>query len=608
MSLLHEDILKPLANPIGENLRRSPVYQKIKEARSEDQDDAPKGKWEWEPKKADSITVIELTTDALVNKSKDLQLAAWLAEALIRQQGLSVVPECIKLIHNLQLQFWDTLYPPLEGASPEYRATPQESFAACCDRLLRKVPLTQKGYNWLEYMESRAVGYKAAPEEEDLKQKKKITAEDFDEAVEKTPRDFYVDFCSQLESSRQALAGLEDFCHEKYGDVAPSFLKLGNVLQDLQQTVNVFLRQKKEQKPKDAIEETRHASPGDQSVVDEAASRVPAPAILPSSQEPIAAAQSDKSPSITIPEGGLGSLENAATFVGSVAKDLRKLDPKSVVPYLLTRSLRWGELRSAAEDHDSPLLTAPSAETRQELTRLRKEHKWEEVLATAEAAVISPAGRAWLDVHRYAWEACNELSYSAVAKAICSELKALLADFPKLPDWKLDDDLHAANEETKVWIRKHVLGPAPKPETPISIQSPASPIQGELGGNGVTNIFETALQLAQKGSLAEAIHSLVHQNSRSDSGREKFVRRLQVSQLCMQTGQEAVAYPILQDLFSEIERRELLDWESTDFLVQPLTLLVQCIDRTNRDSQQRSQIYNLLCRLEPTVALQFQVA
>jgi len=35
-------------------------------------------------------------------------------------------------------------------------------------------------------------------------------------------------------------------------------------------------------------------------------------------------------------------------------------------------------------------------------------------------------------------------------------------------------------------------------------------------------------------------------------------------------------------------------------------MLVQCIDRTTRDQQERSHAYSLLCRLGPVAALQLE--
>ena len=54
---LRDDILNPIPgdNPSGENLRYAPVYDKIKEARRQD-DDAPQGQWQ-------SIVLVRLNRD-----------------------------------------------------------------------------------------------------------------------------------------------------------------------------------------------------------------------------------------------------------------------------------------------------------------------------------------------------------------------------------------------------------------------------------------------------------------------------------------------------------------------------------------------------------------
>ena len=87
---LRDDLLNPIPgeNPSGANLRYAPVYDKIKEARRED-DDAPQGEWARERKVADWKQVIKLAGEALATKSKDLQLAAWLTEAMLRTEGFA---------------------------------------------------------------------------------------------------------------------------------------------------------------------------------------------------------------------------------------------------------------------------------------------------------------------------------------------------------------------------------------------------------------------------------------------------------------------------------------------------------------------------------------
>jgi type VI secretion system protein ImpA len=117
---LSDDLLTPIpgANPAGENLRYAPLYDKIKEARRED-DDAPQGEWRRERKLADWSLTVKLITEALSKKSKDLQLAAWLTEALVRRNGMSGLQEGLQVLHGMVETFWDSLYPEIEdGAAP----------------------------------------------------------------------------------------------------------------------------------------------------------------------------------------------------------------------------------------------------------------------------------------------------------------------------------------------------------------------------------------------------------------------------------------------------------------------------------------------------------
>ena len=112
---LRVDILNPIPgeNPGGANLRYDPLYSKIKEARREE-DDVPQGDWVIERKVADWNQVLKLASDAVAAKSKDLQLAAWLTEALIRKEGFSGLRQGLDLIEEMLGNFWDTLYPEIE--------------------------------------------------------------------------------------------------------------------------------------------------------------------------------------------------------------------------------------------------------------------------------------------------------------------------------------------------------------------------------------------------------------------------------------------------------------------------------------------------------------
>ena len=185
---LRNDILTPIPgdNPSGANLRYAPIYDKIKEARREEED-IVQGDWARERKVADWPLAIKLISEALATKSKDLQLAAWLTEALLRKEGITGLKEGLDLMRSLIEQFWDTLYPEIEDGDAEFRATPLQWVGDRLEKAVKNSPLTRNKLDWFQYKESRTIGYEedASTEEkrsarEQAIAENKITAELFD--------------------------------------------------------------------------------------------------------------------------------------------------------------------------------------------------------------------------------------------------------------------------------------------------------------------------------------------------------------------------------------------------------------------------------------------
>src|SRR5690242_4088051 len=157
-TLLRDELLAPIpgANPGGVALRYDPIYDKIKEARREDED-IPQGEWQTTRKTADWPQVIRLASDALATKSKDLQLAAWLSEAMLRREGFAGFRSGLDLLVGLLEQHWDHLYPEIEDGDAEMRAAPLEWLGTKLDLSIRRVPLTRAGHSWLQQQESRSM-------------------------------------------------------------------------------------------------------------------------------------------------------------------------------------------------------------------------------------------------------------------------------------------------------------------------------------------------------------------------------------------------------------------------------------------------------------------
>ena len=118
-----EAMLQPISeeSPSGESLRYAGIYDEITEARRAD-DNLNQGEWQTELKVADYRRVVELAVPAITSQSKDLQIAAWLSESLVKIYGFAGLRDSIKLLTGLQDKFWETLHPEIDEGDMEGRA------------------------------------------------------------------------------------------------------------------------------------------------------------------------------------------------------------------------------------------------------------------------------------------------------------------------------------------------------------------------------------------------------------------------------------------------------------------------------------------------------
>jgi len=197
-------------------------------------------------------------------------------------------------------------------------------------------------------------------------------------------------------------------------------------------------------------------------------------------------------------------------------------------------------------------------------------------------------------MQRYAIRACEELgeSYQPVARALKSELRSLLLDYPQLPEMFLMDDTPTANLETQKWLRTNVL----------NSQRWLSPLAAGSNGDS-TGVYERALESLNAGNAAEAIDALMRQVTQSDCARTRFMRKVELAQLLVAMSKEAIAHPILQELALEIEQRKLEEWEKPELVARPLALLYRCMSKLQLDATEMAGLYARLCKLDVAEAL-----
>ena len=592
-----EALLAPIpgSNPGGENLRYAGIYDKIKEARRED-DDAPQGEWAHERKKADFVLVVKLATDALTNKSKDVQIAAWLVEAWIDREGFAGLLEGLKLMKGLVETYWDNLYPELEDGDAELRAAPLEWVGSRLDARLKKVALTKNKLTYFDYKESRAIGYEAdatTDEKREVRERAiadhKNTAEVFDAAVDASPKDFYVNLVQALDDCVAAIEALQQVSDSKFGEYRPSFTGLLDSLAQIRQVSNSFLQKKKIQEP-DEEPVAEEAAPAEETT--EAMSVGAGGAAVAPKRTPMARGSAHPT-----------SRDEAINNVILAARYLRGESAYDPIPYLLLRAVRWGEVFTAGASLDQSLLEAPATESRKEIRRLATEGSWDGVLTEVEKAMETPGGRAWLDLQRYLDEGCYQLGsyYDPVKNAVSAAFKAFLGAYPDLLTATLNDDTPTAGPQTKQWIEEVVKPGSTQQAAPEPTPMPV--VEQTAAAAGEPDVYDVAMEKLRNKRADEAVELLSRQLRHETSGRGRFQRQFQLAQICLASGRDQVAANILNDLAREIEARNLGDWESPEMIAQVLAVFLKCIDRVNGTSEMKERLYSTICKLDPTLAM-----
>ena len=290
-----------------------------------------------------------------------------------------------------------------------------------------------------------------------------------------------------LRECAAAFTELDQGNDRHFGRDAPSLVNVRKALDDCRKLLEPILNTKRQQEPDrdgrgpepaaeeaPAAEETWAAEPAEERPRKARRPRRgarrpgPAPSPGPSAGGPIADA------------------EDAQQRILEAAAYLRQNEPGSPVPYLVVRALRMGEVYGLPRPLEASELASPSSEVRQALRRLAAEEQWADLLEEAEQALGRPEGRAWLDAQRLAVPAAGRRREApAAAEAARGLLRAVLADFPDLPQAELSDGTPAANAETRAWLEAEILAArrgrrrrrrttSPSPPPP-PIEAPAPP-------------------------------------------------------------------------------------------------------------------------------------
>ena len=334
-----EKILQPVSeeNPSGEILQYSGLYDEIREARRAS-DGLPQGQWQEELKIADYRQVINLAVPALEAQTKDLQIAAWLSESLIREYGFAGLRDSFKLLSGLQETFWETIFPEIDEGDMEGRANAVEWMDTQGALAVKNARITGgEGYSFIDYEDSKKFDI---PENLDTldsndqlkyrelqaqaEKENRVTADRWRKARAVSRRAFYEQLSFTLEECWAEYKELNRVIEERFDrNQMPGLTNLKKALDDIQVVVKKLLEDKRIEEP-DATDEAGAESE--------------------TSEGETGAAVGGEKAGVATAAGAIQNRKDAIKRLADLADFFRKTEPHSPVSYLVTRAVKWGEM------------------------------------------------------------------------------------------------------------------------------------------------------------------------------------------------------------------------------------------------------------------------
>ena len=347
-------LLTPIAgdNPAGKDARYDGTYDAMREARRAD-DPLDQGDWVRQIKVPDWLAVIDLANETLASKSKDLQVATWLVEALVKRHGFPGLRDGLRLLRELQERFWPSLYPEVEDGDLEFRAGPLVWLNEKLPVSIKEVSVTQPGdganYSWLRWEESRAMdnlGRRDPTAMTAALAEGKITGEQFDKAVEATPLAYYKILHDDLNESWEEFERLDRVVDEKFGRELASLLEIRRAIEECRTLLADIGRKRgglePDPRPPEPGPRLQGPEPEPNGGFPDHHSREEVHASPQAFQgEPVLSHSYGHPAGMSIdPQSRADALRRLA----AVAAYFRRTEPHSPVSYLVQRAVRWGEM------------------------------------------------------------------------------------------------------------------------------------------------------------------------------------------------------------------------------------------------------------------------
>ncbi|TYK65440.1 type VI secretion system protein TssA [Colwellia echini] len=322
-----------VGNDLREDTSHSSDYSKIKDARRAARDAERNNMFDGDNTEAQEQwgKIFALAPNVIATQAKDLEIACWLTEALVRKAGFSGLKDGFTLIRQLIETYWEQgLYPVEDEDGIETRVAPiaglnGEGADGVLLSPIRNSLITEDAscepYSLWQYQQAVDVSRMSDEQKQaDQIERNGFSMEHIEKAVNQSSNEYFAELYSDIEvciSEYKAVdALLTEFCGSYE---APPTSKIIELLESAKGAINHIAKAKLPI----VVEENDTEADNEQATEQ---------------------AINSASPQSYTVNTALNSREDAFKQLNIIADYFKKTEPHSPISFMLTKTVRWGNM------------------------------------------------------------------------------------------------------------------------------------------------------------------------------------------------------------------------------------------------------------------------
>lgn len=566
-------------SPAGEDITYSPEFEALQneiDKLSIVSSDA--GEVDWD-------RVFDLSASLLGGKSKNLLVAAYMAEALLKTRRFEGLLQGSIVIKDLVENYWETCFPPKKRKKGRLNALNW---------------WYDRAGKFLKEFESPPLPQEMIDEaKQTLALLDSLLSEKFDDAPILRPLIQHIDRIPVEASQAESAAPEPDFATAAAIATATD-LDAGpdpdtGIDKDTQEPPFAGTAENVTDKT-DIVgaSETSAAKPIPESQKPSTIKLVPRPVLA----EHDPAAISEALPS---DKDADKAMNVALDAMARLSTHYLKNDTANPMAYRLNRIYTWlpiDSLPMTQEDLKTPL-PPPDPMVKNGLEKQLAAAEYENAVLSAEARLRE--NRFWLDLNRFVARGLEALGgkYTRAHDIVCRETASFVKQLPGIETLGFSDGTPFADSETRTWLKSIGAGAdAYENQNVVSINN-----VDDARCSRHQEIEAEAGELVKRKKIVEAVRlfqeSLIH----CGSGRERLLLRIGLCRMLLTMGKIELVLPHLEALETEIDKHGLEDWEP-ELALQGLRLVYNGFRDCSREplNKKAGAVFDRIARMNPVAA------